>query len=135
MLGYCSSVMVDHVLDQVYRPWAWFIGARDVHLADSFTNATSVVVISALMVVVEGVALIHDRSSAWSIVVAPVTGMIAYECIQPLLPFGTFDVWDIVWTVVGGVVALLVKCLVYDPRVAVALRTPESPTHERSDTL
>ena len=110
---FVCGIVLHLLLDLVYRPWAWSIGAHDLHFADSFTNVTAVVIASAVMVAVEGTRLFHDKASTWLIVIAPVTGMIAYEFVQIILPFGRFDAWDIGWTFIGGAIARVVQRSVY----------------------
>jgi hypothetical protein len=102
-------------LDLVYRPWAWRKQFADLSFADSFTNFTSVIGLSAVMVLVERRKMWTDPWQAWLVVVAPVVAMIAYEFLQPLLPWGTFQVSDLVWTAIGGLAVVLLKRWVYDP--------------------
>jgi hypothetical protein len=130
ILVLCCASVTHVALDLVYRPWAWSVSVCDLHFANSFTNMTSVVIISALMVLAEGRILFRDNYGKWLIVIAPVAGMIAYEFMQPLLPFGRFDLWDIAWTFAGGISALLVKTFVYDPR---GMHQPDSSlSHQES---
>ncbi len=111
------STLVLHVLlDSLYRPWAWNLKLSDAHFADSFTNLTSVVGISALMVFVEGQRFWKEKMSSWLIVVVPAVSMIVYEGIQMVLPWGRFDTWDLAWTASGAVLAWVIKVLLYDPR-------------------
>ena len=92
-------------LDLLYRPWAWRSGVVDFGLADSFSNLTAVVGCSALMVLTdraESPPALADRSLR---VVAPAIGIAAYEMLQRWLPWGTFDIQDLLWTAWGGLVA------------------------------
>lgn len=108
-----SALVLHLILDRFYRPWAWANEASDLHFSDSFTNLTSVVIGSSMIVFVERARLWHSRFDAL-IVISPTLAFLAYECIQPLLPNGTFDFWDIGWTFVGGAIAFFVKLRVFD---------------------
>jgi hypothetical protein len=102
-------------LDLLYRPWAWKHKIFDLGLADSFTNFTSVIGLSAVMVLIERQKLWADPWQAWLVVAVPVVAMIAYEFLQPLLPWGTFQVSDLIYTLMGGLAVVLIKRWVYDP--------------------
>jgi hypothetical protein len=104
-------------LDLAYRPWAWTNQVVDLGLADSFTNLTSVVGLSAVMVMVERKKLWEDTLAETRVVGAPVVGMIGYELIQSVMPTQTFDVADIGWTLAGGAAAWVIKRGVYDRRM------------------
>ncbi len=107
------------LLDRFYRPWIWASGRSDWHFADAFTNVTSVVIAASLMVLVERQKLWIDFASQTLIVLAPFVGMVCYEFMQPLLPWGTFDPWDIVWTGVGAALVVLIKRALFDPLVPI----------------
>lgn len=92
-------------LDLLYRPWALHAGVADFGLADSFSNLTAVVGCSALMVLTdraENPPALADRGLR---VVAPVMGIATYEMLQRWLPWGTFDIQDLLWTAWGGLIA------------------------------
>jgi hypothetical protein len=109
------TAAVHIALDLVYRPWARRTQVFDLSFANSFTNFTSVIGLSAVMVLAERGKPWADPWQAWLVVVAPVVAMMAYEFLQPLLPWGTFEVSDLVWTVIGGLAVVLLKRWVYDP--------------------
>lgn len=102
-------------LDVLYRPWAWRNQVSDFGVADSFTNFTAVIGLSAIMVLSERRRLWADPWLAWLVVFSPVVAMVAYEFLQPLLSWGTFAISDLVATLLGGVVVVLIKLRVYDP--------------------
>ena len=112
-----SALIVHLMLDFIYRPWALDHGPSDFGLASSFTQATAVVGISAVMVLVERTGFWRDKAHEALLAIAPTLAMLGYECIQPWLPWGTFDPMDLIWTIGGGVLAWGIKLVVYDPVV------------------
>lgn len=76
---------------------------------------TAVIGLSAVMVLVERRRLWADPWQAWLVVASPVIAMSAYEFLQPLLPWGTFSVADLIYTLIGGLAVVLLKLWVYDP--------------------
>lgn len=118
------------ILDFFYRPWIWASGRSDLHFADAFTNVTSVIIVASLMVLVERQKLWVDRATQSLIVLAPLVGMVCYEFMQPLLPWGTFDPWDIAWTFVGAALVVGIKRNVYDPLVEISTNRPQHEPNE-----
>lgn len=104
------------LLETLYRPWAWRRGIADFHFADSFTNATAVVGLSSVMVLLDR-GLWADRASESLIILAPLIGVIGYEFLQPFLPWGTLDPWDIAWSFAGAAIAATLKRWIYNPRM------------------
>jgi hypothetical protein len=112
-----AAVALHLLLDLLYRPWALGRDSGDFGLASSFTQATAVVGISAVMVLVERTGFWRDKAHEALLAIAPTLAMLGYECIQPWLPWGTFDPMDLIWTIGGGVLAWGIKLVVYDPVV------------------
>lgn len=102
-------------LDAFYRPWAWAQQVSDLGFANSFTNLTAVIGLSALMVLWERRRLWVDPWQSWLVVVAPVVAMVAYEFLQLFLPTGTFSANDLIYTLIGGLAIVPIKRRVYDP--------------------
>jgi glycopeptide antibiotics resistance protein len=102
-------LIVIHLLaDKFYRPWVIDNSISDFGMANSYTQITAVLGISILMVVFE-------KDSQWEgffgkliLITTPVISMIVYEFLQNYLPWGTFDVKDIWFTLIGGLIAILV---------------------------
>ncbi len=84
-----------------YRPFAYRIGLSDFGIADTMGNSLGVIAqIFCLL------TLMHSNwRQGLRVIAFAVCGYIVYECLQPILPRGTFDLKDVVATVVGGVVA------------------------------
>lgn len=118
------------ILDFFYRPWIWASGRSDLHFADAFTNVTSVIIAASLMVLVERQKLWVDRATQSLIVLTPPVGMVCYEFMQPLLPWGTFDPWDIAWTFVGAALVVGIKRTVFDPLVEISTNRPHHEPYE-----
>lgn len=83
----------------VYRPFVYRSGWRDLGIADTMGNH-----LGAVTLVFFILAVMHATYHEGLIVVGVVTfGYIAYEFAQPLLPGSTADTKDAVASVVGGV--------------------------------
>lgn len=124
------TLAIHLILDFFYRPWIWASGRSDLHFADAFTNVTSVIIVASLMVLVERQKLWVDRATQSLIVLAPLVGMVCYEFMQPLLPWGTFDTWDIAWTFVGAALVVGIKHTVFDPLVEISTNRPQHEPNE-----
>jgi glycopeptide antibiotics resistance protein len=102
-------------LDAFYRPWAWANEISDFGVANSFTNLTAVIGLSAVMVLWERRRLWVDPWQSWLVVVAPIVAMVAYEFLQLFLPMGTFSATDLIYSLVGGLAVVPIKRRVYNP--------------------
>ena len=91
----------------VYRPYAYRVGLDDFGLADTMGNSLGVVTqIFCLL------AVMHSNwRQGLKVIAFAVCGYIAYECLQTILPKGTFDVKDVIATAVGGAIALVILWL------------------------
>ena len=86
----------------VYRPHVYSAGLSDFGIADTMGNSLGVVTQIFLML-----AVMHSNwRQGLRVIVFVVCGYVAYECLQTVLPKGTFDVKDVIATVVGGVIAV-----------------------------
>lgn len=96
-------IIIHLVLDLLYRPMSYSKNINDFGLKDSFTQITSVIGISLLMVLLEKDNLTTGRSGKVFLTLVPVVAMISYEFVQLLLPSLRFDIQDLIFTLVGGV--------------------------------
>ena len=96
-------IIIHLVLDLLYRPMSYSKNINDFGLKDSFTQITSVIGISLLMVLLEKDNLTTGRSGKVFLTLVPVVAMISYEFVQLLLPSLRFDMQDLIFTLVGGV--------------------------------
>ena len=110
----CFTIAAHLILDLIYRPWATQREFQDLGLAGSFTQVTSVVGISALMVLVESDWLWQEKWYNHLLTWTPVISMLSYEILQLWLPWGTFDTVDIVWTLAGGLLAGAISHIAYN---------------------
>ena len=98
------AVVIIHILlDLYYRPMAYSKNINDFGLKDSFTQITSVIGISLLMIFIEKENFTKGRSGKVFLTLVPVVAMISYEFVQLLLPPLRFDMQDLIFTFVGGV--------------------------------
>ena len=86
----------------VYRPQAYRSGLSDFGIADTMGNSLGVVTQIFLLL-----AVMHSNWRQGLRVIAFATcGYIAYEFAQLVLPKGTFDMKDVIATLVGGAIAV-----------------------------
>ena len=100
---FVAVVIIHLVLDLYYRPMAYSKNINDFGLKDSFTQITSVIGISLLMILIEKENFTKGRSGKVFLTLVPVVAMISYEFFQLLLPPLRFDMQDLIFTFVGGV--------------------------------
>ena len=99
---FVAVVIIHLVLDLYYRPMAYSKNINDFGLKDSFTQITSVIGISLLMILIEKENFTEGRSGKVFLTLVPVVAMISYEFVQLLLPPLRFDMQDLIFTFVGG---------------------------------
>jgi len=101
----------------VYRPYIYEHGINDLGIADSMGNLGGIVV----QVFFSLAILNSQRNKAFNVIGFLVAGYILYEIVQPYLPKGVFDWKDIIGTIIGGFVSVLVlvllRLIVRDNRV------------------
>ena len=86
---FCATLL----LFSFYRPYVYVHNINDFHFSDSFTNFTAVPAVTFFVVALDG----KMRYTFAASVMAVCLGLIAYEFIG-----FTFDVYDILATVVSG---------------------------------
>ena len=101
----------------VYRPYIYSNGINDFGIADSMGNLGGIVVQIFFSLAI----LNSQRNKAFNVIGFLVAGYILYEIVQPYLPKGVFDWKDIIGTIIGGFVSVLVlvllRLIVRDNRV------------------
>lgn len=103
MIALVSVIIIHLALDILYRPMAYSKNINDFGLKDSFTQISSVIGISLLMVLIEKENFTTGRSGKVFLTLVPVVAMISYEFVQLLMPPLMFDTQDLIFTLVGGV--------------------------------
>jgi hypothetical protein len=91
----------------VYRPYIYEHGINDLGIADSMGNLGGIVVQIFFSLAI----LNSQKKKAFNVIGFLVAGYILYEIVQPYLPKGVFDWKDIIGTIVGGFVSVLVLLL------------------------
>lgn len=101
--GILIFVIVLHLaLDILYRPLAYNRSFQDLGIKDSFTQITSVIGISLLMILLEKDNAWKGRMGKIFLIVVPVMAMIGYEYFQQFIEASKFDPQDILYTLIGG---------------------------------
>ena len=91
----------------VYRPYIYENGINDLGIADSMGNLGGIVVQIFFSLAI----LNSQKNKAFNVIGFLVAGYILYEIVQPYLPKGVFDWKDIIGTIIGGFVSVLVLVL------------------------
>ena len=91
----------------VYRPYIYEHGINDLGIADSMGNLGGIVVQIFFSLAI----LNSQKQKAFNVIGFLVAGYILYEFVQPYLPNGVFDWKDILGTIIGGVISVLVLLL------------------------
>ena len=103
-------VIIVHLgLDFLYRPFACSQSIQDIGFKDSFTQITSVIGISLLMILFEKEETWNNRLGKILLVIIPVASMVIYEFIQKFIYTSKFDIQDILYTFFGGAVIAIIQ--------------------------
>ena len=105
-------ILIHLALDVLYRPMAYSRNLSDFGLKDSFTQITAVIGISMLIVVFENEKITAGKMGKIFLTVVPVVAMLGYEFIQLLIPSLSFDIQDLIFTLVGGLCAWFIQILI-----------------------
>ena len=92
----------------IYRPYIYENHINDFGVADSIGNSGGIIVQIFLMLAV----LNSPRKKALRVIAFIMIGYTFYEFIQPYLPKGTFDWYDVYGTLVGGVISLILYLII-----------------------
>jgi hypothetical protein len=91
----------------IYRPWVFRNGIDDWGLAGSIGNLTGIITqIFFILAVIN-----EDFRKGCYIFLMVVPGYILYEFTQRWLPGSTFDINDIIASIMGGLIALVIYLL------------------------
>jgi hypothetical protein len=112
LIALVSVICIHLALDVLYRPMAYYRNLIDFGLKDSFTQITAVIGISLLIVLFEKDKLTTGRMGQIFLTLVPVVAMLSYEFIQLLIPPLRFDVQDLIFTLVGGILAWFIQSLI-----------------------
>lgn len=96
--------IITSFVGDAYRAWAWGNGVNDYGLADAWTNIWGM---PTALFLWSGVGWVQERSSRSNAIIGAILGFVAYELLQALLPRGTCDAKDMVGSVVGALITLL----------------------------
>ena len=105
MLILIPVIVIHLALDILYRPLAYRHSFQDFGFRDSFTQITAVIGISLLMVILEREDAWDGRVGRLFLIIIPVIAMVVYEFIQLSISTLRFDPQDLLYTLIGGIVA------------------------------
>jgi hypothetical protein len=103
-------VIIVHLgIDLLYRPFAYSQSIQDIGFKDSFTQITSVIGISLLMILFEKEETWNNRIGKILLIIIPVASMVIYEFIQKFIHTSKFDMQDVLYTLIGGAVIAIIQ--------------------------
>ncbi len=89
---------------KVYRPYIYNNNINDFYIADSIPSFLGVLIMSNII-------YLNERSLDYEFLLylCPTVGLIIYEFLQYFLKIGTFDINDIIFSLIGGIVVFFYK--------------------------
>ncbi|MDM8534171.1 hypothetical protein QUF55_05625 [Clostridiaceae bacterium HSG29] len=97
------SLLITSIGGSIYRNYIYSNNINDCGLADMHTNMGAVIVCSFLLMGYEKYSSEFDNLKG---IASATFGFIIYELIQISDLIGTFDVMDIVGSIIGGLITL-----------------------------
>lgn len=89
---------------KVYRPYIYNYCINDFHIADSIPSFLGVIIMSNIIYLNE-----KNLDYEFLLYLCPTIGLTIYEFLQYCLKIGTFDINDIIFTLIGGVIVFFYK--------------------------
>lgn len=89
---------------KVYRPYIYINAINDFHIADSIPSFLGVLIMSNIIYLNE-----KNLDYNFLLYLCPTVGLIIYEFLQYAFKIGTFDINDIVFTLIGGIIVFFYK--------------------------
>ncbi|WP_027634467.1 hypothetical protein [Clostridium hydrogeniformans] len=97
-------IFINKALYYIYRSFIYSNNIFDYGIADSFSNFMAVLINTVLSIILYEKTKIHLGLAVFSITL----GFIIYEILQGLIvTYGTFDIKDIIATLLGGIASYL----------------------------
>lgn len=106
VLGFLFNLVVG----TLYRNYIYSNNIMDLGIADIHPNIFSVIIASFIFM---GYSKEESELNEIKIILAVTTGFIIYEFIQLTPLIGVFDIKDLMGTVIGGGICLLVHRIIY----------------------
>lgn len=97
------SLLMVSIVGSIYRNYIYSNGIHDYGLADMHTNIGAVIACSFLFM---GYEKYENQTDDLKGIIAATMGFVIYEFIQMTDLIGTFDVLDIIGSIIGGIITL-----------------------------
>jgi hypothetical protein len=94
------NVVIGFIAKAFYRPYAYGAGFEDFGLADALPSFFYVIGLSLLL-------LLSDVKYPWLVIIMVSLGSVGYEYLQSLTA-GTIDNGDLIASLAGGLISLLI---------------------------
>ncbi|MGG7078629.1 hypothetical protein [Clostridium sardiniense] len=101
------------IMEFIYKPYIYSRGMFDFFIAGSFPSLIMPVFLSAYMIF-KDTSFCENKTDELILIAAPTLGLIVAEFISTIFPIGRFDIMDIVFNLLGGVLIYFVKKNLYD---------------------
>lgn len=99
--------LITEIGRNIYRPYIYKNHIDDFGIANSIGNLGGI-----LVQIFFGIAVFNSQMiKSIRLIIFFILGYILYELIQPILPRGVFDWQDIIGTLIGGIIAVLMLFL------------------------
>lgn len=108
------NIVISILFVNIYRTYIFVNQIFDFHIADSLLNLIAVIVFSNIIFIVDKKDLYKNKLTECVTIISPVLGLLIYEFSQNYLNIGTFDTYDIIFTLIGGIIAYFIKISYYD---------------------
>ncbi len=98
------DIIILLLMIKVYRPYIYSNSINDFHIADSIPSFLGVLIMSNII-------YLNDKNLEYDFLLylCPTIGLIIYEFLQYYLHVGTFDINDIIFTLIGGIIVFFYK--------------------------
>ncbi|MBY0754057.1 hypothetical protein K5V21_01180 [Clostridium sardiniense] len=109
-----TCILILLLMDNIYRPYIYSRGIFDFFIADSFPSLMGPIILSAYMACTD-TSIYKNKIDEILFIITPSIGLIIAEFISPIISrHVSFDIMDVVFAALGGVIVYFIKKNLYD---------------------
>lgn len=90
---------------KIYRPYVYINNINDYHIADSISSLFATLIMCNFICIKDKNVATENLLYVFSVV----TGLLIYEFTQYCFNIGTYDIFDIIFTFIGGILSFLMN--------------------------